>query len=168
MEKVMNSVERFSKNGKIVTGGKRIGMQGYFFEPTIIEIKEMIYEECFDAILLIKQCKKEEIEQIIEKNPTGLVLQIWTQDMKKAHSLAMQAHYGTIWINTFAQMDTTTPFGGFKQSGWGRVLGTWGLFEYLQPKHIGFSLKKARHRVGLGRRTTLLLNHKSDAGFTLL
>ena len=144
MEKVMNSVERLSKNGKIVMGGKRLGTQGYFFEPTIIEIEKMIYEECFDPILLIKQCKKEEIKQLIEKNPTGLVLQIWTQDMKKAHSLAMESQCGTVWINTFAQMDTSTPFGGFKESGWGRVLGKWGLVEYLQPKHIGFSFKKSQ------------------------
>jgi acyl-CoA reductase-like NAD-dependent aldehyde dehydrogenase len=54
----------------------------------------------------------------------------------------MKAHYGTIWINTFAQMDTTTPFSGCKGSGWGRVLSKWGLFEYLQPKHIGLCLAK--------------------------
>jgi acyl-CoA reductase-like NAD-dependent aldehyde dehydrogenase len=93
---------------------------------------------------LIKQCKKEEIKQLVAKNPTGLVLQIWTQDMKKAHALAMESQCGTVWINTFAQMDTSTPFGGFKESGWGRVLGKWGLVEYLQPKHIGFSLKKSQ------------------------
>jgi len=144
LEKVMNDVERFKSQGKIVTGGKRIETQGYFFEPTIIEIKEMIYEECFDPVLLIKRCKKEDIERLATDNPTGLVLQIWTQDMKKAHSLAVQARYGTVWINTFAQMDTTTPFGGFNKSGWGRVLGTWGLYEYLQPKHIGFSFKKSQ------------------------
>jgi len=144
LEKVVNDVERFSRQGKIITGGKRIEQQGYFFEPTIIEIREMIYEECFDPILLIKKCKKAEIEQLIEENPTGLVLQIWTQDMKKAHSLAMQAHYGTVWINTFAQMDTSTPFGGCKQSGWGRVLGQWGLLEYLQPKHIGICYNKSQ------------------------
>lgn len=144
LEKVMGNVERFKKKGKIITGGKRIETQGYFFEPTIIEIREMIYEECFDPILLIKRCKKADIEQLIEENPTGLVLQIWTQDMKKAHSLAMQAHCGTVWINTFAQMDTSTPFGGCKKSGWGRVLGQWGLLEYLQPKHIGICYNKSR------------------------
>jgi betaine-aldehyde dehydrogenase len=144
LEKVMNKVERLKKAGRVIKGGKRTDIQGYFFEPTIIEIREMIYEECFDPILLVKKCSQEEIEKLLEDNPTGLVLQIWTQDMKKAHALAMQAHYGTIWINTFAQMDTTTPFGGCKGSGWGRVLGTWGLFEYLQPKHIGLCFAKSQ------------------------
>jgi acyl-CoA reductase-like NAD-dependent aldehyde dehydrogenase len=144
LKKVMNKVEILRKKGRVIAGGKRIERQGYFFEPTIIEIEEMIFEECFDPILLIKKCSQQEMEKLIEDNPTGLVLQIWTQDMKKAHALAMQAHYGTIWINTFAQMDTTTPFGGCKGSGWGRVLGTWGLFEYLQPKHIGLCLAKSQ------------------------
>jgi len=144
LEKVMNKVERLKKSGRVITGGKRIEMQGYFFEPTVIEINEMIYEECFDPILLVKKCNHEEMEMLIENNPTGLVLQVWTQDMKKAHALAMQAHYGTIWVNTFAQMDTTTPFGGCKASGWGRVLSKWGLFEYLQPKHIGLCFAKSQ------------------------
>jgi acyl-CoA reductase-like NAD-dependent aldehyde dehydrogenase len=144
LEKVMHKVERLKKMGRIITGGKRLEMKGYFFEPTVIEISEMIYEECFDPILLVKKCNHEEMEMLIEDNPTGLVLQIWTRDMKKAHALAMQAHYGTVWINTFAQMDTTTPFGGCKASGWGRVLSKWGLFEYLQPKHIGLCFAKSQ------------------------
>jgi acyl-CoA reductase-like NAD-dependent aldehyde dehydrogenase len=144
LKKIIDKVDQFKKAGKIITGGKRIDTQGYFFEPTIIEIQEMIYEECFNPILLIKKCKKEDIEMLVENNPTGLVLQIWTQDMKKAHSLAMQAHCGTVWINTFAQMDTSTPFGGCKGSGWGSVLGKEGLFEYLQPKHIGICYNKSQ------------------------
>jgi acyl-CoA reductase-like NAD-dependent aldehyde dehydrogenase len=144
LKKVIDKVERLKKKAKIITGGKRIETQGYFFGPTIIEIEEMIYEECFDPILLIKKCKKEDMEKLIENNPTGLVLQIWTQDMKRAHTLAMRAHCGTVWINTFAQMDTSTPFGGCRESGWGRVLGKWGLFEYLQSKHIGVCFKKSQ------------------------
>ena len=144
LEKVMNKVARLKRGGRIITGGKRIEGQGYFFEPTVVEVKEMIYEECFDPILLVKKCKQKEIEMLIEDNPTGLVLQIWTQDIKKAHALAMKARCGTVWVNTFAQMDASTPFGGCKESGWGRVLGKWGLFEYLQPKHIGFCFTKSQ------------------------
>ncbi|OGP92094.1 MAG: hypothetical protein A2Z19_04720 [Deltaproteobacteria bacterium RBG_16_54_18] len=144
LEKVMDKVARLKKRGQVITGGKRIETQGYFFAPTIIEIGEMIYEECFDPILLVKKCKQKEIEMLIEDNPTGLVLQIWTRDIKKAHALALKAHCGTVWVNTFAQMDTSMPFGGCKESGWGRVLGKWGLFEYLQPKHIGFCFAKSQ------------------------
>jgi acyl-CoA reductase-like NAD-dependent aldehyde dehydrogenase len=144
LEKVMGKVARLKKKGRIITGGKRIEAQGYFFEPTIVEVREMIYEECFDPILLVKKCTEKEIETLIEDNPTGLVLQIWTRDIKKAHALALKARCGTVWVNTFAQMDASTPFGGCKESGWGRVLGKWGLFEYLQPKHIGFCFTKSQ------------------------
>ncbi|CAD7780605.1 Betaine aldehyde dehydrogenase [Candidatus Methanoperedenaceae archaeon GB37] len=104
----------------------------------------MIYAECFNPILLVKKFNQEEIEAIIAQNPTGLVLQIWSKDLKKAKALAENAQYGTVWINTFAQMDACTPFGGFKESGFGRTLGKWGLFEYLQPKHIGISFGKTQ------------------------
>ena len=144
LEEVIKKVEKFKEKGKIVKGGNRVGTKGYFYEPTIIEIEEMIYEECFNPILLIKKFKEAEIKELIENNPTGLVLQIWSKDLKKAKDLAMNAKYGTVWINTFAQMDAFTPFGGFKESGWGRVLGKWGLFEYLQPKHIGISFNKSQ------------------------
>ncbi|HDD35716.1 MAG TPA: aldehyde dehydrogenase family protein, partial [Candidatus Desulfofervidus auxilii] len=144
LEEVIDKVEQLKNNGaKILKGGNKLGEEGYFFEPTIIEVEEMIYEECFNPILLVKKFKESEIEELIEGNPTGLVLQIWSKDIKKANNLAICAQYGTVWINTFAQMDASTPFGGFKQSGFGRTLGKWGLFEYLQPKHIGISFSKS-------------------------
>ncbi|MCM8758122.1 MAG: aldehyde dehydrogenase family protein, partial [Candidatus Omnitrophica bacterium] len=77
------------------------------------------------------------------ENPTGLVLQIWTEDIYKAKELADISDYGTIWINTFAQMGSQIPFGGNKLSGWGRNLGRFGFFEYIQPKHIGIGFKKS-------------------------
>lgn len=145
LEEVVNKVKNFKKKGaKIIKGGKALETKGYFFEPTIIEIPEMIYAECFNPILLVKKFNQEEIETIIAQNPTGLVLQIWSKDLKKAKALAEDAQYGTVWINTFAQMDACTPFGGFKESGFGRTLGKWGLFEYLQPKHIGISFGKTQ------------------------
>jgi acyl-CoA reductase-like NAD-dependent aldehyde dehydrogenase len=146
LEEVVNKVAKIKgKGGRIIKGGKRAtGTKGYFYEPTIIEIGEMVYEEFFNPILLIKSFKETEIKTLIENNPTGLVLQLWSRDLKRAKDLAMSAQYGTVWINTFAQMDASTPFGGFKESGWGRVLGKWGLFEYLQPKHIGISFGKSQ------------------------
>jgi len=58
--------------------------------------------------------------------------------------IALKAKYGNVWINTFAQMDSSIPFGGFKDSGWGRVLGKWGLYEYMQPKNIGIVFGKSK------------------------
>jgi acyl-CoA reductase-like NAD-dependent aldehyde dehydrogenase len=133
-----------SRGGKILTGAEALKQKGYFYPPTLIEVQEMIYEEFFAPVILIKSFKDiSEIEAVLDENPTGLVTQIWTEDPDVAESLAQKAHSGTVWINTFAQMTPQTPFGGMKNSGWGRNLGEAGFFEYTQPKHIGIGLKKS-------------------------
>lgn len=132
------------RGGKILTGGEIIKRQGYFYKPTVIEISEMIYEEFFAPVVLVKSFKdSQELQQIIDANPTGLVMQIWTNDLDAANSLAQSSRCGTVWVNTFAQMTPQTPFGGIGQSGWGRNLGKAGFFEYVQPKHIGIGFKKS-------------------------
>ncbi|MCM8773836.1 MAG: aldehyde dehydrogenase family protein [Candidatus Omnitrophica bacterium] len=134
--------EMKSKSGRILWGGEILNRKGYFYPPTVIEVNEIVYEEFFGPVVLVKSFKdRGEIEEIIQLNPTGLVLQIWTKDLIYAYKLSQLAKYGTIWINSFAQMDASTPFGGMKKSGWGRNLGKWGFFEYTQPKHIGIGLK---------------------------
>ena len=133
-----------AKGAKILCGGEPLKANGYFYPPTIIEIDKMMYEEFFAPVILVKRFKDmSEAENIVGENPTGLVLQIWTQNLAKAKKLAQIANCGTIWINTFAQMNSQTPFGGSGQSGWGRNLGKFGFFEYVQPKHIGIGLKKS-------------------------
>ena len=132
-----------TKGAKLISGNKRTGEKGYFLLPTILEIKDVIYEEFFAPVILIKKCGAFEIESIIENNPTGLVTQIWTNDLAKAHSIANKANCGTVWINTFAQMNSQTPFGGTGSSGWGRNLGEAGFFEYVQLKHVGVGFEKS-------------------------
>ncbi|MFH1771611.1 MAG: aldehyde dehydrogenase family protein [Candidatus Omnitrophota bacterium] len=130
--------------GKVLTGGKILKKKGYFYPPTVIAINEMVYEEFFAPVILIRRFRDEdEIEKVLEDNPTGLVAQIWTSNLKRADSLAKKAHCGTVWINTFVQMTPQIPFGGMQQSGWGRNLGRFGFFEYVQPKHIGIGHKKS-------------------------
>jgi len=132
------------ENGRLVYGGEVLKQKGYFYPPTIIEIKDMVYEEFFAPVILVKKFKKGEINSIVEGNPTGLVLQIWTKDSVNAQNLAAKARCGTVWINTFAQMSPQTPFGGAGLSGWGRNLGREGFFEYVQAKHIGIGLTKSQ------------------------
>jgi acyl-CoA reductase-like NAD-dependent aldehyde dehydrogenase len=132
-----------AKGANLLCGGVILNRKGYFYPPTVVEVKEIIYEEFFAPVILIKSFRKEEIERVIEDNPTGLVLQIWTRDMSLANDLADKGRYGTVWINTFAQMTSQTPFGGQKASGWGRNLGKFGFFEYVQSKHIGIGLEKS-------------------------
>ena len=131
------------KGGKLLAGGEPVRQKGYFYAPTVLEIKDMFYEEFFAPVLMVRSFKKSEIDSLVENNPTGLVLQIWSKDLVKAQKLADKALCGTVWINTFAQMSPQTPFGGTKLSGWGRNLGSAGFFEYVQPKHIGIGLAKS-------------------------
>lgn len=143
LETICNRVaELKSKGGKILCGGKSLDRKGYFYPPTVIEVKEVIYEEFFAPVVLVKSFKnKEEAEEVLCNNPTGLVLQVWTKDMGLANYLAGSTHCGTVWINSFVQMNSATPFGGTGKSGWGRNLGKHGFFEYIQPKHIGIGFK---------------------------
>lgn len=144
LDGVHERVKELEKQGStILSGGEPLKQKGYFYPPTIIEIKEIVFEEFFAPIILVKSFKKKDIEKIIEDNPTGLILQIWTKDLDKANQLAKKAKCGTVWINTFAQMGPSTPFGGAKKSGWGRNLGRFGFFEYIQPKHIGIGFKRS-------------------------
>lgn len=140
------AVEALKKNGaKVLCGGKRIETKGYFYEPAIVEIDEMIYDELFLPVLAIKRFRtNEELTEIVEQNPTGLVTQIWTQDLQKAQAWARQIESGTVWINTFAQMSASMPFAGAKRSGWGSSLGPQGFFEYVRPKHIGICYGKSK------------------------
>ena len=131
------------KGGRLLAGGEAIKRRGYFYTPTVIEIKDMIYDEFFAPVLMVKSFRESEIESLVENNPTGLVLQVWSKNLAKAQRLADIASCGTVWINTFAQMSPQTPFGGAKLSGWGRNLGSAGFFEYVQAKHIGIGLAKS-------------------------
>ncbi len=134
--------EILDKGGKLLWGGRPLNQKGFFYPPTVIEIEDIVYEEFFAPVLLIKRFKEEEIDPILENNPTGLVLQLWTNNLEKAYVLAENYPAGTVWINTFAQITPLTPFGGTKESGWGRNLGKFGFLEYTQIKHIGVGLKR--------------------------
>lgn len=136
--------DTLAKGGKLLTGGQIKEGKGYFYPPTIIEVKDICYEEFFAPVILVKSFKDEqELEKILEDNPTGLAAQIWTKDLDKANRLANKTNSGTVWINTFAQMNSQTSFGGMKESGWGRNLGRCGFYEYTQTKHIGIGIKKS-------------------------
>ncbi|MBD3245780.1 MAG: aldehyde dehydrogenase family protein [Candidatus Omnitrophica bacterium] len=124
--------------GRLLRGGVWEKESGLVYPPTVIEVPHVVYEEFFAPVVLVKRCSRQEIEPAIQANPSGLVLQLWTADAGRARCIARRARYGTVWINTFAQMNAQTPFGGQRTSGWGRNLGKAGFFEYVQLKHIGY------------------------------
>ena len=125
--------------GKVPEGDEYKG--GFYFEPAIFTDVDnsmtIAQEEIFGPVLsVIKFSSEEEAIKIANDSKYGLAASVWTKDEKKASSVARKLQCGTVWINTYGGFYNEAPFGGYKQSGFGRELGVEGLLEYTQCKHI--------------------------------
>jgi phenylacetaldehyde dehydrogenase len=131
----------FSEGAKAVVGGKRIGNKGYFVKPTVLvnthEKMKVVQEEIFGPVVTAIPFKDPN-EVVARANDTayGLAAGIWTKDIQKAHRLAAQLRAGTVWINCYNIFDAALPFGGYKQSGWGREMGHDVLELYTEVKAV--------------------------------
>jgi betaine-aldehyde dehydrogenase len=134
----------------VLTGGESPQLEGnfqkgYFFQPTIFsEVKNQMrvaQEEIFGPVTSVITFKDED-ELIRQANETiyGLSAGIWTRDLIRAHRFAREIHAGTVWINTFNMFNAASPFGGFKQSGYGREMGKHALELYTQVKSVWVDL----------------------------
>ena len=131
-----------AEGAKAIVGGKKSGGKGYFVEPTVlVDTKpdmKVIQEEIFGPVLAAIPFKELDDELIAAANGTdfGLAAGVWTRDIGKAHSVAAKLKAGTVWINTYNIFDAAMPFGGYKQSGWGREMGHDALDLYTQKKAV--------------------------------
>ena len=131
----------FRDGAKAVTGGKREGERGYFVKPTVLvntnERMKIVQEEIFGPVVTaIPFSDPGEIVTRANETVYGLAAGIWTRDIKKAHATANQIKAGTVWINCYNVFDPTMPFGGYKQSGWGREMGHEVLEHYTEVKSV--------------------------------
>lgn len=133
-----------AEGATLLTGGKRasIGV-GYFVEPTIFTdcTPEMriVREEIFGPVLTVQKFNTVDVEEVAalaNDSIYGLSASVWTCDLAKAHRIANRIKSGQVGINVHAAIDTAVPFGGYKQSGWGREFGREGLEPYLETKAI--------------------------------
>ncbi|MFN3466419.1 MAG: aldehyde dehydrogenase family protein, partial [Candidatus Brocadiales bacterium] len=145
--KVLRYIEEGKKEGaKLTCGGERLGSKGYFIKPTIFDNvrnnMKIAREEIFGPV--VSAITFKDIDEAIEDgNLTeyGLAAAVWTRDIKKAHLAARRLRAGTVWINTYNAFDAASPFGGYKQSGFGRELGLHSLELYTQVKSVWVNLE---------------------------
>jgi len=135
----------------LATGGSRpdgLGDQyagGYFLAPTVLtettHAMRVVREEIFGPVLVAMRWR--EVDELIDKandSPYGLSAGLWTNDLTQAHRIAAAIRAGTIWINCYNLTDPASPFGGFKQSGWGREMGRGVLEQYTETKSVWVNL----------------------------
>lgn len=146
-QRVIGFIERGKDAGAtLVTGGKTPSNlnRGYYVEPTIftnVDPKaEIAQEEVFGPVVAVFKFKDEE-EALALANGTkyGLAAGLHTNDLARAHRFAARLQSGTVWVNTYAYLTPSAPYGGYKQSGYGRELGGSGLENYTQLKAVFIS-----------------------------
>jgi aldehyde dehydrogenase (NAD+) len=149
LETVLRYIESGKQEGAtLVAGGARADIgtgKGYFVQPTVFAgvTPEMTIarEEIFGPVLAtIDFADLDEAIAKANDTPYGLAAGVWTRDIKKAHYVAKKLQAGTVWVNTYNVYDTAAPFGGYKQSGFGREMSAHALEHYTQIKSVWVDL----------------------------
>jgi aldehyde dehydrogenase (NAD+) len=141
-DKVKGYLELGKKEGARVTvGGEAVSGKGYFVKPTVFadvnNKMRIAREEIFGPVAATIPFKDEN-DAVIQGNDTdyGLGAAVWTSDVGRAHKVARALKAGTVWVNCYGMIDPISPFGGYKQSGFGRELGKYALELYTQIKTV--------------------------------
>jgi phenylacetaldehyde dehydrogenase len=141
-EKVLGYMDSGRTAGaEAVIGGSRQGDRGYFVQPTILTNTnpdmKVVREEIFGPVVCaIPFNSPDDIVAVANDTYYGLAAGVFTRDISKAHRTAKRLRAGTVWINTYHVFDAAMPFGGYKESGWGREMGPQVLENYLETKSV--------------------------------
>jgi acyl-CoA reductase-like NAD-dependent aldehyde dehydrogenase len=146
LTRVMSYVTKGREEGAaLVAGGERVGDRGYFVTPTVFtDVRNdmtIAREEIFGPVASVITFKDpEDALRIANESQFGLAAGVWTNDVKKAIAFAKGVKAGTVWVNTYNMTDNALPFGGYKDSGFGRELGAAALDIYTQTKTVWIDL----------------------------
>jgi phenylacetaldehyde dehydrogenase len=147
-EKVTGYIDSgVSEGARVAAGGKRHGDRGYFVQPTVLTNTQpnmkVVREEIFGPVVCAESFSDKDLDRVArEANNTvfGLASSIWTRDLSTAHKMARRLRSGTVWVNCHNVFDASLPFGGYKQSGWGREMGEEVLHNYTEVKAVTVAL----------------------------
>jgi phenylacetaldehyde dehydrogenase len=151
-EEQLNRVMGFFDSGKqegakAVTGGERLGDKGYFVKPTVYtgtnRDMRLIREEIFGPVIAAEPFDDDDLDRIAaiaNDSDFGLAASVWSRDISKALKMASKIKAGTVWVNSHNVYDAALPFGGFKQSGWGREMGEYAIQNYTEVKAVTVKL----------------------------
>jgi phenylacetaldehyde dehydrogenase len=147
-DKVTGYIDSGVKEGaSVAAGGKRHGDRGYFVQPTVLTntkpSMKVVREEIFGPVVCAESFSDADVDRMArEANDTlyGLAASVWTRDLSTAHKMARRIRSGTVWINCHNVFDASLPFGGYKQSGWGREMGEEVLHNYTEVKAVTAAL----------------------------
>jgi acyl-CoA reductase-like NAD-dependent aldehyde dehydrogenase len=136
-------------SGELIAGGRRLGGEladGYYIQPTVFagvdNASALAQTETFGPVVSVMKFSDEaEAVRIANDSRYGLNAFVQTNDLERAHRVARQLESGSVWINTFSDISPQGPYGGYKQSGFGRTGGLEGLHEFLQTKNIRIGMR---------------------------
>ena len=144
LDSLLEYVDTGVKEGATLAyGGRRIDCRGYFMEPTVMtDVEDHMFiaeEESFGPVMVVSSFENGDVDGVIRRaNNTeyGLASGVFTKDINKAMYVSDNIQAGTVFANTYNKTDVAAPFGGFKQSGFGKDLGEEALNEYLKTKVV--------------------------------
>lgn len=148
VERILGMIDRARSDCRLVTGGTRMSgdyADGYFISPTVFaDVDNSSYlaqNEVFGPVLsILRFSDTEEAVRLANGTPYGLAAYIWSSDLQRTHRVAADLAVGNVWVNGYFGLPPSMPFGGVKQSGYGRVGGHAGIREFTRPKNVWIAL----------------------------